>query len=137
MLIRERQIKGHRGVRAGYTLMEMLVVVAIIVVLAGIGTVYLFPRLDESKQKIDYGTTKALAEACEVYRLNNNDYPPSLEALAQTQPNGATPVVEPSMLEPKIGGQFHYDPAGPHNNGMKVDIWVDGPNGQIGNWMKM
>jgi general secretion pathway protein G len=136
MLIRQRQIKKHRGVRAGYTLMEMLVVVAIIVVLAGIGSIYLLPKLDESKEKIDYATTKQLSEACKMYKLNNGDFPPSLDALAQTQPNGDKPVVEPSLLEPKVGGQFRYDPAGPHNNGLNVDIWVDGPNGQIGNWMR-
>ncbi len=137
MLVRERQLKTLPVVRGGYTLMEMLVVVAIIVVLAGIGGYYLLPRLDEAKENADLAQTKMLTSACETYKLNNGDYPGNLQALAERQPSGGVPIISPETLTPKLGSglQYKYDPAGPNNQGMKPDIWVDGPNVKIGNWM--
>jgi general secretion pathway protein G len=123
------------AVRTGFTLMEMLVVVAIIVVLAGIGGYYLLPRVDESKEKAARAQLKGtLTTAVETYKLNNGDYPPNLEALTQQQPNGGKPILEPDALRDPWGQAYGYDPAGPHNGGMRADIWCNRPNGQIGNW---
>ena len=47
-----RQIHTRVATRAAFTLMEVLIVVAIIVVLAGVGTFYVLPLLSESKEKV-------------------------------------------------------------------------------------
>ncbi len=111
--------------------------VPLLVICAGIGGYYLLPSLDDAKENADLAQTKMLTQACENYKLNNGEYPPNLEALASRQPNGGPPVITKEMLTPKLGSglQYKYDPAGPNNQGMKPDIWVDGPNVKIGNWM--
>jgi general secretion pathway protein G len=136
MLVRERPIMSTRPVRGGYTLMEMLVVVAIIVVLAGIGGYYLLPRLDESKEDMTLNQTKMLAHAAETYKIDNGDWPPNLQVLADPRPNGGAPYVEQTALTPPVGGQYQYDASGSKNNRMKPDIWVTVNGKEIGNWMQ-
>lgn len=121
--------------RAAFTLLEILVVVAIIVVLAGIGGYYLMPRVDEAKEKTARVQVKgALTSAADTYKLNNGDWPPSLEALAQPQPNGGAPILDPDALRDPFGQPYGYDPSGNRNGGIRPDIWCNRPSGQIGNW---
>src|SRR5947199_297957 len=114
---------SHRSVaRRGFTLMEILVVAAIIVVLAGLGGYYLMPRVDEAKEKTALSQVKGpLTNACQTYKLNNpqGDYPPSLEALTEQQPNGGKPLLEPDAVLDPWGQPYGYDPSGQHNNGLK------------------
>jgi general secretion pathway protein G len=127
--------KNHQTcTRAAFTLMEMLVVVAIIVVLAGIGGYYLLPRVDEAKESTAKAQLKTLTKACETYKLNEDDWPPSLESLSQQSPKGHLPLLEPDALRDPWGQPYGYDPSGTHNSGMRPDIWVNRPNHQIGNW---
>src|SRR5262249_59626620 len=87
-----------RSVRTAFTLLEVLVVVAIIVMLAGVGGYYLLQRYDDAKvsrAKIDCET---LSGWVETYKLNNNDYPQSIEALAAGQPNGGGPLAPPDKV---------------------------------------
>jgi general secretion pathway protein G len=138
MVIRERQITKACPVRGGYSLMELMVVVAIIVVLAGIGGYYFLGRLGETQEDADLAQTKVLTEACTNYRIDKGTWPTSLQELTQLRPGGNAPYLEnEAALQPKSvpNGQYNYDASGQHNNGLKPDIWVDGPHGQIGNWM--
>jgi uncharacterized protein (TIGR03067 family) len=91
---------------------------------------------EAAKERATLAQTKLLTIACETYKLNTGDYPPILEELTKAQPGGGKPIIEEAALEPKVGGAFNYDAAGPRNGGLKPDIWVKGPNGNIGNWMK-
>jgi hypothetical protein len=76
-----------------------------------------------------------LSEACDNYNLNNGSFPPSFQALAQQQPNGGMPLVEPDQLVDPFGQPYGYDPSGARNGGLHADIWVNRPGGQvIGNW---
>jgi general secretion pathway protein G len=125
---------NQTNARAAFTLMEMLVVVAIIVVLAGIGGYYLLPRVDEAKEKAAAAQLKILTQACETYKLNNGDFPPTLEALAAQQPNGGAPLMEADHMVDAWQQPYGYDHGGAHNGGLKPDIWVNRPNRQIGNW---
>jgi general secretion pathway protein G len=136
MLVRERQIRSLK-VRGGYSLMEVLVVVCIIVVLAGIGGAYLLPKLDEAREDADLTQMKTLAQQCQIYKLDKDEYPPSLEALTQPKANGGPPYVAPEALKPRSqpNSQYRYDQGGAHSNGLSVDIWLDTPHGQIGSWM--
>ena len=138
MLIREQQNQKYRGVRGGFTLLEMLVVVAIIIVLAGVGGYMLLPKLDEAKEDADLIQVKMLTEACSSYKIDKEEWPGSLNDLTVPKANGSLYVENASYLtsKSKPGVQFSYDVSGQHNNGQKPDIWIDTNHGsQIGNWM--
>jgi prepilin-type N-terminal cleavage/methylation domain-containing protein len=137
MLVANRANYKQSPVRGGFTLLEMLVVVAIIVVLAGVGGFILLPQLQVAKEKVDYTTTKEIAKACDTYKLLHGDYPQNLQQLTE-RVGSDPPIFDAGHLEPKSvpGGQFGYDPSGPNNQGLTVDVWVDAPSGRIGNWTK-
>jgi general secretion pathway protein G len=128
---------ANRLVRTAFTLMEMLVVVAIIVALAGMGGYYYFAQLDkanESKAKTQVKTT--LEQAAKTYYTNNRMWPENLQILLQADPNNAgKPYLESqeAIIDP-WNQPYGYDAGGAHNNGLKPDIWANSPRGQIGNW---
>ena len=136
MRVREKQAL----VRGGFTLMEMLVVVAIIVVLAGAAVPMYLRYLDDarvSRAKID---CQSLTTAVEAYKVKYGDYPASLDALATQQPDGTPPYMERDKLLDPWQHAYQYAPQGPHNAALgKPDIWslgprMNDPNAQIGNW---
>jgi prepilin-type N-terminal cleavage/methylation domain-containing protein len=59
--------------RGAFTLTEMLIVVAIIVVLAGIGGAILLPRLDSAKEDADRAKANNIAQAAQMYMTNSGD----------------------------------------------------------------
>lgn len=123
-------------VRSGFTLLEILVVVAIIVVLAGVGGMIMLPQVDEAKKKTALSNVRgALTNAAQGYKLSNGNYPDSLAALTQPQPNGGPPLLEPDAVVDPWTKPYQYDPNGPRNGGNKPDIWTQSPKGEIiGNW---
>ena len=138
MLLRQES-KSRR--RAAFTLMEMLVVVAIIVALAGIGGFFLFGALRGSQQDVAGLQAKgALTNACGSYATRHNgEFPDSLDQLLVKDAAGG-PYLESSdaLLDP-WGQKYQYDKTGQMNNGMKPDNWtVDPkePNKKLGNWPK-
>jgi hypothetical protein len=77
-----------------------------------------------------------IGQACDVYKLKNGQYPPNLEALTQVDAQGDGPyLADPKTIIDPWGNPYQYDPAGPHHNGQKADVWAVGPDGQMyGNW---
>ena len=131
MILAQRQRVSPR--RQAFTLMEVLVVVAILVILASVSSIFVFRYLDDAKDGTAKSSTATLTQACQAYKLKYQEYPASLQALIQ--PPDGTPFVEPDAIMDPWQRQFQYDPNGPHNNGLKPDIWTTGSHGQeIGNW---
>jgi len=123
--------------RLGFSLLEVLVVVAIIVMLAGVGGYYVMQRYEDakvSKAKID---CEGISNLVETFKLNNHEYPGSIEQLAQPQPNGFSPLSPPDKLMDPWGKMYQVDPTGPHNNGLKADVFTTTPRGVlIGNFSR-
>jgi prepilin-type N-terminal cleavage/methylation domain-containing protein len=140
-LLRQK-IKSRR--RAAFTLMEMLVVVAIIVALAGIGGFFLMGALSDSKKSIAQTQVKGpLTQACMTYSINHGgNFPDNLADLLKKDDLGKGPYLDnPDALEdpwstPNQKRFYQYDKTGPNNMGMKPDIWAVDPkdNSKIGNW---
>lgn len=123
--------------RAAFTLMEMLVVVAIIVALAGLGGYYVMGQLQNSQKKTAKLKAVELSKAVENYMIDhNNQPPPSLNVLTQPdgQGNPAYLKTQDALLDP-WGKQYQYDPSGQHNNGNTPSIFTQSPDGKlIGNF---
>lgn len=137
MIVRSTRAVARSTARAGFTLMEVLVVVAILVVLAGTGGVIYMNYLKGAKEDVARSQVQALSQAADIYKMNNGDYPPNLAMLTQPQPNGKAATLEPSALIDPWGREYSYQyPGQHHQNTAKPDIWSAGEDGNtmIGNW---
>lgn len=118
--------------RRGFTLMEVLLVLAILGVIAAI----VVPNLLGSQEKANIKATKLqineIEKFCGLYALDHNGtLPQSLDLLTQPYENDG---VEVKPITGKVpvdawGNPFNYDAAGSHQKIKKPDIWSNGPNG--------
>ncbi|HXN16528.1 MAG TPA: type II secretion system major pseudopilin GspG [Usitatibacter sp.] len=134
---------------SGFTLIEVLVVVAILAILAAIVVPRIMDRPDEARRiaaKTDIG---AIVQALKLYRLDNGFYPSTdqgLLALVQR------PTTQPAPTNWKQGGYLERLPKDPWGSdyqylspGVRGEIDVfslgadrarggEGNNADIGNW---
>ena len=137
--------------QAGFSLIEILVVLVIMGLLISVVAPTVLNRADEARVQKVYADFKAIETALKIYRLDNYVYP--------TTEQGLEALVTPSSMAPeprnfKAGGylgEVPMDPWGrpylylqPGENG-EVDIYSLGADGisggeeqnaDIGNWMK-
>jgi general secretion pathway protein G len=73
-----RQIGEHE---AGLTLIEMLIVLVIIAVVAGLITANVINRPDEARVTTTKGSISSIEGALKMYRLDNGDYPTTDQGL--------------------------------------------------------
>lgn len=135
MVLRNRD--GLRRVRLGFTLMEILVVVTIILILAGLGGYYLIGQANEARKSAAKIQVKTLTQAAETYNLDHQgNWPPNLSVLLSRDPqSGKGPYLknQDALIDP-WGNPYQYNPAGQMNNGTQPDIWSESQYGKIGNW---
>lgn len=86
--------------RAGFTLLEVLVVVAILVILAGVGVVATTRYLENARKSQAQLACKGLASACDTYYLDarsGGNYPDQLGQLIEFPglKNGQQDLVSP------------------------------------------
>jgi prepilin-type N-terminal cleavage/methylation domain-containing protein len=126
--------------RAAFTLTEMLVVVAIIVVLAGIGGTILLPRLDAAKEDADRVKATHIAEAATLFMTNSGDSStvPAAQQLASsdgTQGGNARPLLKRDDILDRNGHEFQIREAG--DGSIVVQSPSPGKDGlPIGNFKK-
>ena len=131
MILRRLERKAPRP---AFTLMEMMVVIAIIVLLAGLGAwsymAYL-ERARESKAKLDI---THVGEAVEQYNYDAGDYPPDLVTLTQPM-EGRHAYLEAKDIVDPWGKQYQYEPQNRNQNTGKPRISTTTPGGQpVANW---
>jgi general secretion pathway protein G len=94
---------------AGFTLLELLVVVAIIGLLVGIVAPRLFGQVGKSEVTVAKAQIDALGKALDQYRLDTGHYPSTdlgLKALVESTPN------EPKWAGPYLRKDVPLDPWG-------------------------
>jgi len=117
--------------RAAFTLLEVLIVVAIIVILASVGGTMAFRAYEDAKVSAARTKAEAIAAAAQRFMVKYERYPDSLQELVQP-PSGTLPFLEPDMIMDPWGKQFQYDPAGQqHNQGRKPDVFTTTPAGEL------
>ncbi len=134
---------------AGFTLVEIMVVVVILSILAAIVVPKIMDRPDQAREAKVMQDIRALSAALDLYRLDNFAYPTTddgLEALIQrpsSLPTGAKwmeggyikrlpkdPWGNPySYLQPGTHGEFDLFSLGADNA-----VGGSGPSTDIGNW---
>ena len=139
---------GPRGLRqAGFTLIELMVVIVILGILAAIAVPRIMSKPDEARVKAAQAEIAQILQALDLYRLDNQRYPSTEQGLgALALKPSAEPV--PTNWKPYLK-QAPVDPWGrPYqflNPGVRGEIDVfslgadgqtggEGINADIGNW---
>jgi prepilin-type N-terminal cleavage/methylation domain-containing protein len=127
-------VRNNRQRRSAFTLMEVLIVMSIIVIIAGLGGVYVFRAFEDAKKSAAQATAYSIASAAQQYNIRFKNYPETLDQLV-SPPDGQQPYVDPASLIDPWGGRFQYDPSGQRNNHLKPDVWTTAKDGTVvGNW---
>lgn len=84
------RLAGTRS--AGFTLIELMVVMAIIVILAGIGVALYTNSVTRSKEAVLKQDLFRMRDAIDQFYADRSEYPPSLEALVGERYLRAVPV---------------------------------------------
>lgn len=124
----------RHAARPAFTLLEILVVVAIIVVLASLGTAFLLPQLEGAKDKAAKIKAVEIGQAAQRFYVNNERWPASVQELTQPGPDGKAMMPEEGILDP-WGKPYTFDANGPNHQGAAPDVYTTNPGGKtIGNW---
>ena len=128
-------VRSHRGeIRGGFTLMEMMVVVAIIVLLAAMAAPLVMGRMDEARVQRARVDCKTLATQADMYKLKYGDYPATLDQLTAPGADGSTPFIEARYLTDPWNQRYQYSAVPTHNTVGKAEVWTVHNNIQIGSW---
>ncbi len=73
-----------RAARAGFTLLEMMIVIALIAVLAAIAVNTWMDAIRDTRAKKAIAARRTLLAAVESYRAENNEYPPEIQQLVES-----------------------------------------------------
>src|SRR5262245_38278597 len=126
MMLPSQRTQPLKRRREAFTLMEVLVVVAILVVLAGIG-VMVFRYLEDSKEKIAYVGVTNIEKAVEAFKLNYHEYPDNLAILAEAT-DGKPAYLEEKALYDPWNRPYQYEPGTRHPKTGKPLIYSAGAN---------
>ena len=133
----------RRGTRAGFTLIEVMIVIAIILALTGLIGVALFSRRDEAKKdtaKIDMNNIKS---ALDFFRHDFDRYPKDEEGLAvlwdkstldpEADATKWHEYLKAPMPNDRWNHPWGYRQQTEHGDDTtKYDLWSYGPDGQEG-----
>ena len=116
----------------GFTLIEIMIVVVIIGLLAGLVAVHLLPQAEKAKRTTASTQMKTFEQALDLYKLDNGRYP--------STDQGFEALVGGDNGEPYLkGGKIPRDPWGnpyaymsPGDGGKPYDILSYGADGQPG-----
>lgn len=124
----------RRHDRTGFTLLELLLVMAILVVLASLSTFAILSLQKNSYKRTAFMEIQTLSKACKMYKLNVGSFPSELNDLYQL-PSGMNRSLwnGPYIEEPVNGDPWNrpYNYSADEVND-KVSITSNGPDGQAG-----
>jgi general secretion pathway protein G len=134
MKINYRQYSVH-GDRRGFTLVELLVVMAIIALLAALVAPKVFPKLGKGKTAAAKAQVEMFGQALDQYRLDIGHYPTTAQGLQALNVNPGEQKWEGPYLKknliPNDSWDRPYNYACPGTHG-EYDIWSFGRDGAQG-----
>lgn len=145
-----RSTRGVTHLRSlrGFTLLELLVVIVIIGLLAGLVAPRYFDQLGKSNSKIARAQIDSLEKALDQYRLDVGHYPTTEQGMASlmTKPNDEErwqgPYLKKALPPDPWGRPYLYKMPGEHG---EYDLFSYGSDGQaggtgeaadVGSWMQ-
>ena len=143
----EHEIAEARRRRAGFTLVELMVVIVIIGLLATVVAINVLPSQDRAMVGKARADISVLEQAIETYRLDNLTFPGDLQALAAPPPGLTRPEryrqggYVRRLPEDPWGNPYQY--RRPSAHGGQFDVYSLGADGReggegndadLGNW---
>lgn len=131
---------------AGFTLLELLVVMVIIGLLAGYVGPKLFGQIGKSQAKAVRAQIDGFSKALDQYRIDTGHYPNSEQGLAALlkspagEPAWAGPYLAKAVPKDPWNNEYRYASPGEHGDYDLVSLGRDGKPGgsgedaDIGNW---
>ena len=133
----EAKKRQHR--RRGMTLIEIMVVVAILGILATAITMGVMGQLDDAKVQTARLKANEIAKAMDLYKIRNDGYPSTGEGInALVNPGKGQPLFDELPVDP-WDNPYNYANPGTRNS-RRFDVWSNGPDGEsgtaddVGNW---
>jgi general secretion pathway protein G len=128
------QCEQRRHARAGFTLIEILLVVVIIGMLAGIAAVSVPKNMRRAREAKAAADISAISMAIQTYYMDKGKYPSSLDLLVQ----GEEPYLEKGVPDDPWQNKYQYAYPGSHKP-LKFDLYCYGEDGvqsgdDIANW---
>jgi general secretion pathway protein G len=127
-----RQGRAQRPATAGFTLVELLLVLVILALIGGLVLPGIIGKAEGAKVKAASSQISRLAMAVESYYLDTGTTPESLDLLVQDSGNVGGwngPYVKTSSLKDPWGREYVYEYPGEHGD---FDIYSLGADGQPG-----
>ncbi|GAB2687893.1 type II secretion system major pseudopilin GspG [Aliiglaciecola aliphaticivorans] len=139
-------MKKNNPRQSGFTLIEVMVVLLIIGIMAGLVAPQILGNQEEAQRKAAAIDIQSLESALTRYKLSNNRFPTTeqgLEALV------SEPTIDPIPRNYPTGGYINRLPNDPWDNPYQlvspgelgvIDVFSNGPDGEpgteddIGNW---
>ena len=133
MRLTQRQVVQRHD--AGFTLLELLVVMVIIGLLAGVVAPRYFAQVGKSQSKAARAQISSLEQALDQFRIDMGRYPTTSEGLAalNAAPSGeaawAGPYLRKGIPMDPWGRPYLYAQPGTHG---EIDLYTNGKDGQPG-----
>lgn len=134
-----KAVARKQRARRGFTLVEILLVVVIIAMLAGIVGTYTMGQLESAKVDTTTNQIDNFEKSLDTYRLKCDRYPTTdqgLKALVEKPTEDPVPKKWVQQMKEipldQWGADYHYAYPGDFNGKEKPDIWSSGPDGEDG-----
>ena len=118
---------AREALRQGFTLIEILVVVAIIGMLGAVAVPAIMSNLESSRIETTRVLIKNVETAAGTYKIKKGKYPATLDLLKEPQTEGGDPWLEGDPVDP-WGNELKYELQGKRKP--KITSW--GPDGEEG-----
>ena len=136
MSLQPCKIGDSTNEQRGFTLLELLVVLAILGLLIGLVAPAALRQLGSAKEKIAHQSIERLASVLDIYKLDIGSYPTTEQGLQSliTRPPGVARWSGPYVKGEKVpedpwGHPFHYRSPS-QRPGHEYDLYSLGPDGQ-------
>ncbi len=138
-----RQIRHRHALQQGFSLIEMLAVIVLIGIVAGIVVQNVGKNVNSGKYNAGKAKVGSLSGKIEAYSLDNGTPPQRLEDLVARPGNAKNwngPYAKESDLKDTFGHEFQYKSPGEHGEFDLVFLGRDGQaggtdfNADYGNW---